>query len=258
MSHPPNEVIALMLRHRSIRRYRPDPVPEEDVRWIIQSAQAASTSSFLQAYTIIGVRNAELRAELAALSNNAHVAEAPLFLVFLADLRRLSAAAARHGVAARVETTEAFIVATVDAALAAQNAAVAAESLGYGICYIGGLRNAIDAVSERLGLPEQVTPLFGMTVGRPAEDPAPKPRLPLTVVYHEERYDIGRDAGLSAYDEVVRAYYRARTGGRREDTYTGLVARTLAEPRRAHMAAYLRARGFLRDQATVKEPTAGR
>lgn len=147
-----------------------------------------------------------------------------------------------------METTEAFIVATVDAALAAQNAAVAAESMGLGICYLGGLRNHIEAVSELLGLPSLVYPVFGMTIGRPAEAPAPKPRLPRPVVYHEERYDVSRDAGLRAYDETVRAYYRERTGGRREHGYRELVARTLAEPRRAHMASYLKARGFMHDR----------
>lgn len=242
-----NETIRLLQNHRSIRRYAPRPIPDEMVEAIIRSAQAASTSSYVQAYTIIGVTDPAKKKALAELSGNAHVETCPLFLVFCADLRRLCVAAARHGVEAQVEGTEPFLVATVDAALAAQNAAIAAESLGLGICYIGGIRNRIAEVCQLLEIPRLVYPVFGMTVGFPADEPGKKPRLPLEAVFHRERYEPERDRHLDAYDETVRRYYTERTGGQRTHGWTEYIAELLKEPRRTHMLDFLRRQGFLQD-----------
>src|SRR5690606_31594133 len=90
------------------------------------------------------------------------------------------------------DTVENFIVATVDTALAAQNAVIAAESLGLGAVYIGGLRNNIEQVSELLRLPELVYPLFGMCLGVPAQSPMTRPRLPLDSILHTDTYQIER------------------------------------------------------------------
>lgn len=242
-----NATIRLLQNHRSIRRYEPRPIPDEMVEAIIRSAQAASTSSYVQAYTIIGVTDPAKKKALAELSGNAHVETCPLFLVFCADLRRLQVAAVRHGVEAQVTSTEPFLVATVDAALAAQNAAIAAESLGLGICYIGGIRNRIDEVCALLDIPRLVYPVFGMTVGFPADEPGKKPRLPLEAVYHRERYEPERDQHLGAYDETVSRYYTERTGGRRTHGWTDYIAELLKEPRRTHLLAFLRRQGFLQD-----------
>lgn len=242
-----SDILAVLLGHRSIRKYQPDPIDRGTIETIVRAAQAASTSSYLQAYTIIGIENRETLKQLAELSDNAHVQEAPLLFVFCADLRRLEKASEDVGVRPYVETTESFLVATIDAALAAQNAAIAAEALGLGICYLGGLRNNIQAIDKLLNLPQRVYPLFGMTIGYPLESPEPKPRLPLSVVYHEEAYDMRRDEGLDAYDATIQAYYRKRTGGRREVTYRSLVARVLERPRRAHMKRYLKEKGMMLD-----------
>lgn len=244
----PADILAVLLGHRSIRKYKPDKIERSTIETIIRAAQSASTSSYLQAYTIIGIENRETLKRLADLSDNAHVQEAPLLFVFCADLRRLEKASEDVSVRPYVETTESFLVATIDAALAAQNAAIAAEALGLGICYLGGLRNNIQAVDELLNLPHRVYPLFGMTIGYPLESPELKPRLPLSVVYHEESYDVERDQRLEAYDATIQAYYRKRSDGRREMTYRTLVARVLGSPRRTHMKRYLKEKGFMLDE----------
>jgi FMN reductase (NADPH) len=98
---------------------------------------------------------------------------------------------------------ENFLVAAVDVAIAEQNAALAAESLGLGICYIGGIRNRSEQVIELLGLPRLVFPIAGMTVGWPAAEPSIRPRLPLEAVLHWEQYNPNGEA------EAVEAYDRA-------------------------------------------------
>ncbi len=243
------QVVQLLQRHRSIRKFTDQKIPEEILHKILLSAQMASTSSHLQAYSIIGVTDQKLRQQLAEYcGNQRYVETCAHFLVFCADLNRLDYVTRRQGVEVTetLETTEKFIVATVDAALAAQNAAVAAESHGLGIVYIGGIRNHIEEVAKLLQLPKKVYPVFGMCLGYPAQDPQRKPRLPLTSVYFENRYPdlktIEKD--LDQYDAHVRQYYIERTQGKRQDTWSGMMAKTLATPSRTHMKTFLEKWGF--------------
>src|SRR5690606_24380702 len=150
----------------------------EQIRMIVESAQAASTSSFIQAYSIIGVKDPDKKQKLAAIvGNQAYVAENGHFFVFCGDLYRHQVISnlEEKDLSTSLESTEKFMVATIDAALAAQNAVLAAESLGLGACYIGGLRNNLDEVCEILNIPEFVIPLFGIAVGYPAQIPDKKP-----------------------------------------------------------------------------------
>lgn len=245
-----NETLELMRNHSSIRKFREDPVSEEQLAAIIGAAQMASTSSNVQAYSVIAVTDAALKSELAALAGNqAYVAECPVFLVWCADLYRLREVARPHLNSAEsyADTTENFIIATVDAALAAQNAAVAAESLGLGIVYIGGLRNKIAAVSERLGLPELVYPLFGMCLGYPDQSPGIRPRLPQQAVLHRNRYDAEETVRqVGEYDRIMSDYLSKRTGGTNDTPWSAIMAKRIAEPIRLELGDFLRSKGFLR------------
>jgi len=147
-----NDIIQLLQSHRSIRKFSNTPVTPEQLDAILGSAQMASTSSNMQAYSVISVTDMALRQQLAVLAGNqAYVSECPLFLVWCADLHRFAQAVHRHADTPVSGNAENFLVATVDAALAAQNAAVAAESLGLGVVYIGGIRNNPAEVSQLLG-----------------------------------------------------------------------------------------------------------
>ncbi|KIL41582.1 NADPH-dependent oxidoreductase [Gordoniibacillus kamchatkensis] len=244
-----NETLRLLLAHRSIRRFRPDPVPAETVERIIGAAQAASTSSNIQAYSVVGVTDAGAKRRLAELTGGQrHVEQCPLFLVWCADLHRLQLAGRIANPAFALEpNVETFLLATVDAALAAQNAAVAAESLGYGIVYIGGIRNRPAEVTELLGLPQLVYPVFGMCVGVPDQQPDPRPRLPQSAVYHSGRYsdDDALEAAVREYDETMRSYYARRAGGGRDTVWSKEMANRLSGANlRRHLHDYLLAQGF--------------
>ncbi|MGN7453300.1 oxygen-insensitive NADPH nitroreductase [Paenibacillus pasadenensis] len=238
------ETLSLLERHRSIRRYADKPVTAEQLDRILGCAQMASSSSHMQAYSVIGITDPELRGRLAELAGGQrHVREAPTFLVWCADLSRFAEAAGMHG--AQLQTsTEYFLVATVDAALAAQNAAIAAEAQGLGIVYIGGIRNDMRAVSELLELPPLVYPVFGMCIGVPAEEPDLRPRLPRSAVYAENRYPAGsRAEQLEAYDDEYRGYIRGRSGGGRDTTWTQEMSGRTAYPPRT-FTGLLREKGF--------------
>jgi FMN reductase (NADPH) len=188
-----------------VRDYRPDPVPDELVEILVAAGQRSSTSSNLQTYSVVVVRDADRRARLAELcGRQRQIVQAPVFLAWCADLSRLDRVCQQRGYEQDADYLESFLVAAVDAALAMQNAALAAESLGLGMCYIGAIRNQPRAVIDLLGLPQRVFPVSGMTVGWPAAEPFLRPRLPLEAILHRETYDTaGESEALAAYDEAM-------------------------------------------------------
>ncbi|MNC13269.1 FMN reductase (NADPH) [compost metagenome] len=245
-----NETIQTMLQHRSIREFKERPLTREELEAIIQSAQAAPSSSFVQAYSIIGIRNQETKEQLAQLAGNQpYVAHNGHLLVFCLDLHRLELAAGLEGVPVEetltaLQSVETFLVGTIDAALAAQNAVTAAESLGLGTVYIGGLRNQLPQVTELLKTPDRVIPLFALCIGEPAQPSAVKPRLPMAAVYHEEEYrpDLSHMELLQAYNGQMSRYYTERTAGSRAEGWTGTIARQLKNPKRLYMKELLGSR----------------
>ena len=206
-----NETIARLLDHRSVRSYRSDPVPEHLVETLVAAGQSAASSSNLQLWSVVAVTDAAKRQRLAELAGGQkHITQAPLSLLWIADLARAHAVAQEAGEPAEgFQYLESFTVAALDAALAAQNASVAAESLGLGTVYIGALRNYPEQVAELVELPPHAAVVFGLVVGWPdeARPAAVKPRLPQSVVLHRERYDLARQsAAIAAYDETARAF----------------------------------------------------
>jgi len=183
--------------------------------------------------------------KLAELSGGqSYVAENGHFFVFCADLYRHQVIGEIEGgdVIPSLESTEKFMVTLVDTALAAQNAAIAAESMGLGICYIGGIRNHLEEVKTLLQIPERVIPLFGMAVGYPDQETAQKPRLPLRHVYQENVYNSDKEKikkDLEEYNKVVTNYYKERTGGVRQDTWTGQMSNMLSKRVRMYMKDFV-------------------
>lgn len=241
-----NETIQLLMNHRSIRKYKETPITEEQLDAILGAAQHASTSSNMQAYSVIGVTDPDLKKKLAEFAGNqAYVTECPVFFVWCADLYRYEEAQSIHVPDKQPSTVENFIVATVDVTLAAQNAAIAAESLGLGIVYIGGIRNNPQQVSELLELPQHVYPVFGMCIGVPDQAPISRPRLPREAVFHANKYDAtGVTDAIAAYDETMSAYMRERTGGKAATSWSeSMAAKTGAQ--RLHMRQFLQDQGFM-------------
>lgn len=160
--------IELICGNRSIRHFTDEPISEAQREAIINSARATSSSSFLQCSSIIRITDKALREELVTLTGGQkHVAQAAEFWVFCADFNRHLQICPD----AQLGLAEQLLLGVVDTAMMAQNALTAAESLGLGGVYIGGLRNNIEAVTELLKLPQHVLPLFGLCLGWPADNP---------------------------------------------------------------------------------------
>lgn len=242
-----NATIEHLLAHRSIRKFTSDPVSDATVRKLVACGQAAASSSNVQAVSVVHVTDSEAREQLAQFAGGQpYVASAGAFLVYCADLRRSQLACEAQGGEFSPGMTEHFIIATVDVALSAQTAVVAAESMGLGICYIGGLRNKPAEVSKLLQLPDQVYPVFGLCLGTPAQDPQVKPRLPVDAVLHQNTYQADRyQEHADAYDATLREYYRTRTGGNKDSSWSEEMRALVGKESRPHMRDFLRGQGFV-------------
>jgi len=201
-----NKTLEIMASHASVRKFKDTDIPDDLLNSVIQAARQASTSSNLQAYSIIIVREQAKKEKLAKLcGNQVWVKTCPVFLVICPDLLRLQKVCDRQGYEFINRHIEMFIAATVDAALVAQNILTGAESEGLGGVMIGGIRNNSAQVSELLGLPDMVYPLMGMCLGYPDHSPMIKPRLPQDIVVHRERYDDSRlETDLAEYEKTIR------------------------------------------------------
>lgn len=205
-----NETLETLLSHRTVRSYLPTALPAGTLELAISAAQSAPSSSNLQAWSVVAVEDPALKSRLNAVAHNQrHIEQAPLLLVWLADLSRLRSIANDRGHPSDgLDYLESFLLGVIDATLAAQNALVTFESFGLGTCYIGAIRNNPEKVSEELGLPAEVFPVFGMTVGfpDPAVETGVKPRLARHAVLHRERYGAPEKQALESYDNLLRGF----------------------------------------------------
>jgi len=246
--------IELIHSHGSVRSYKSDPVPAETIERIVAAAQRSSSSSNLQMRSVVAVTDIHTRNRLAELCGNQQsISEAPVFLAWCADLNRTDRVCELRGYKQVTEYVENFLLAAIDVSVAAQTAALAAESLGLGICYVGAIRNNPREVINLLGLPRLVFPVMGMTVGWPASKPSIRPRLPIRAVLHWQKYNPDQDQTLYKYDREMfeTGIYQERQvpvpgkSGEMED-YGWLEhsARRVSQPNRTNLRDVLKDQGF--------------
>lgn len=244
-------VIDLQLRHRSVRRYTDAKVTDAQLETIITAALRASTSSNLQVTTVIAIRDEDRKRRLSqAIGGRSYVEDAPVMLVWVADFSRnaeiIRASGAEPETLGLIENT---LIGAVDIGIAAQNALLAAESLGLGGVFVGSVRNNPEEVSAELGLPKHAFPVVGMAIGEPHPDEGTgiKPRLPLSGVLHHETYDEARwQEAVETYENDYREYFESQGVPERSWMYTVVKRLTTAAglDGRHTMRSSLRSQGF--------------
>lgn len=242
-----NPIMEQMLRHSSVRSYKEQSIDKELLNDVIRCGQAASSSSFIQAYSVVRVTDKENRKRIAqAAGNQRAVVNAAEFLVLCADMNRIQYCCEKSGVDDLEGHTEHFVAATVDTALMAQNIMLAAESTGLGGVFIGGIRNDPETVSECLNLPQRVYPVFGLCLGWPDQVMPTKPRLPVDVVLHEDVYfEQSISSQVDEYDETMKAYYASRDANAKNTNWSQQTAQSVQGKKRDHMLSFLQLSGFL-------------
>jgi len=241
-----SETINALLGRRSIRKYSDKPVTDAHVDAILGAALRAPTSSNVQAYSVVVVRDQARKEKVSVpCGNQKHIVSCPVFLVFLADLTRIEAAFQRHGHSADDNNLEMGLVATIDAALVGMSAYIAAESLGIQGVMIGAVRNDPEKIAEILELPKRTYAVFGMCLGFPDEAPKQKPRMPVSGIVHRETYD--REASLAVldpYNAELRRHYESIGKQTTADSWSDEVDAKLSAKARDGLRAQLKARGF--------------
>lgn len=163
-----NETIRELIERKSVRAYEDRPVEPEKKELILRAALNAPTAGNMTLYTIIDVTDQKLKDKLAVTCDNQpFIAKAPVVLVFCADYQRWYDVFSCYEENVRKPAMGDFMLASCDALIAAQNAVVAAESLGIGSCYIGDIMEKYEIHRELLGLPTYAVPIGMVVFGYP-------------------------------------------------------------------------------------------
>ncbi len=229
-----NPTLETMVSHRSVRQWLDREVTENQIRTIAAAAQSGSTSSNKQVVSVVAVRDPEAKralGEVGGPNQFPHISTAPVVLVWLIDTSRIRKAVEQaQAEKPQIEYTGAeyldeILVGACDIGVNAQNAVVAARSLGLGTCYLGSLRNNVERVGEILGAPEHVVPFLGLLVGYPdPEEPAGiKPRIPQSAYLHWDSYDAAAATDVGDYDQILADYFAQY--GKPSSWTSGLVSR---------------------------------
>lgn len=197
------DIIDLIKQHRSIRAYKPDAVPDSLLDEILAAGIRASSSGNMQTYSIIITKDKKLREQLfTAHMEQSMVLDAPVLLTFCADFHRMRHWLQLNKAPDNFDNFMSFMIGAIDATLVSQNVALAAESKGLGICYMGSTLANCDQIGRILQLPPNVVPVVGFSLGYPAEAPALRDRLPLDGLVHREVYqDYSDDRIEEIYQE---------------------------------------------------------
>ncbi|KAL4748272.1 hypothetical protein BDW72DRAFT_156843 [Aspergillus terricola var. indicus] len=213
-NQPVPPALSTILKHRSIRSFLPTPLPLGTVQTLIAAGQSASTFSMLQTWSVVAIQDPQHKDTVARISGNQDlIRQAPLFLIFCADLHRLANVIDKYRTAGKpLEKLDMVLAGVVDASIAAENVAIAAEALGLGICMVGGVRNNAEDLVKLLHLPERTFGVVGLAVGYadPAEHEDIKPRLPMREVLHYEIWNCNqqqRDENIAVFDGVLSKHY---------------------------------------------------
>ena len=204
------ETIKVMKAHTSVRRFKEQEIPQADLNEILTAAQMASSWKNFQSYSVILVRSQEKKDALFELVPQEAIRQSAAFLLFVGDLNRAEKGAHLHTETFQPQGVEGLLITSVDAALAGQNALLAAESLGYGGVIIGLVRYKSVELAELFKLPDYTYPVFGIALGVPNQQHDVKPRLPLENVVFEEEYQEQSTEAIEAYDRVQADYAGAR------------------------------------------------
>lgn len=238
-----NPTIETIRAHRSIRTYTNDPIPQSHIDEAMLCGQAAATSSAVQPYCVLRITDNDKRQVIADLCGpQQKVRDCPAFFIICGDLRKHMLVLDRADTPYK-SSLEAFLVASIDASLFAQNFTLAFESLGYGTCYIGGIRNDLPQLDKLLNLPEGVLPFYGLCVGVPAETPSHRPRFAQHSMLFENEYpsDTQTLANIDQYDDAYKAYLEQR--GAKPNTWSASIEKKFRYAAREGLGSYFESKG---------------
>lgn len=245
-----NPMIEKQLEHRSFREFKDEPFSTKDYETLIEVARRTATSSGLQASSIIRITDPELKKRIAELCHQEYIGRIPLLLIFLVDQYRNNEIANEQDIFSDgASGMDSFFQSFTDASIMAQNVVNAAEAMDYGTFYIGSIHNDPTEMCRLLNLPKLVFPVVGLGIGVPNQQPALKPRMPMSMRVFDNQYVCYDDTVelLNTYDQEMQTYYDLRNTNRRLDSFTLQVAKKINShnPTRQELLNIVRDQGFI-------------
>lgn len=244
-----NDMIKTQLKHRTIREFKDEEVPEDIYKTLIDVAQRTATSNGMQQSSIIRITDQKIKEELAEICNQEYIKRTPILLIFIVDNYRNHQIALEQGLDSENSgDMDRFFQGFTDGVLAAQNIVNATESLDLGAVYFGSILNNVGRVIELLDLPKYTFPIVGLGIGYPNQDPQLKPRMDMKMRLFENTYE-KKDNYLEEikdYDEEMRTYYDLRQANKPMDKFSLQVADKLKNsiPRRQVLVNDIVKQGF--------------
>ena len=230
-----NPTIDILLSRRSIRAFQPDAIDEDTVETLETVAQHAASSQYLNDWSAIRIKDQSLKNLMSHIGNQAYIADAPLLYLFVADEHRNALIAQSKSVSTDPDvyglaTSYRFTQAQNDAVLALHAMETAAYSLGLGCVILGSLLNDVDTLIEALQLPQYTYPVLGLAIGKPAQEPMLKPRMPRSLQFFDNEYPTDETSihslndDIADFDATVHTYYDLRHADRPVDAFSDQVA----------------------------------
>lgn len=212
-----NDVIKMIMGHRSIRRFKNKKLSEKIKQTLLKCAVRAPTTAMGHFYSIIEIKDSDIKHRLYELCGKQQSVKQGTFFIFTVDLHRSRLWADHLSVKRKINEFTALVFGTTDATLAAQNFSLAAESLGLGTVFIGMIGHQAMEVCELLKLPSDVLPVYGLVVGYPDEHPVLRPRIPVKFMHHVDGY---RDMKSNEIDEAIEVIGNWSSGEKTTDRDT--------------------------------------
>ena len=249
------ETLKSILSRRSIRKFLNKPISKELLTLILAAAQSAPSKSNLQQYSILVIQDQNIKNEISNLIGNTKWAlTAPIFLLYLADIRRNIKITNDRGYEHKNNNVDTFMNGVIDAALSMQSTICASESLGLGVCPISMIRNIIEEVKVICKLPKGVFPIAGLALGWPDQKSNVSIRLSQDIVIHFDKYE-EKDLiqKINKYDEIVfkkdpipenKQRHVDLYGVAKKGTWSENISRQLSVPERSNFKNWLKENGF--------------
>ena len=196
-----NEVLQQLHDRKSVRVYEDRPIAPEVKQAILEAAIQAPSAGNMALYTVLDITDQSIKDKLAvSCDNQPFIATAPMVLIFCADYRRWYDVFCKYVDEVRKPDMGDLFLAEADTLIAAQNAVVAAHSLGLGSCYIGDITENFEYHKELLNLPQYVVPAAMLCIGYPTQQQLQRPKPPrhaVSAMVHENGYDLEKAGAMT-------------------------------------------------------------
>ena len=249
------DLLKTIISRSSVRKFSDKPIPRELLTMLLTAAQSAPSKSNLQQYSILIMQDEAIKLKVSSLIGNTKWAlSAPVFLLFLADIRRNINITNNKGYDHKNNNVDTFMNAVIDSALSMQSLICAAEASGLGVCPVSMIRNIIDEIKNICQLPKGVFPIAGLALGWPDEKAPISIRMPQDIIIHNDYYNEDNlSKKINDYDKRVfkvapilekKQRHVDIYGVAKKGTWSENIARQLSFPERNNFKTWLKDNGI--------------